>query len=81
MAERFAAEPTEAHLRLLDTAASLLRSLPFQVDLWRVQNVYYGMLKNLYPKMRKSKERGDESAQALIRGFEALGQKLAVKVT
>ena len=81
MAERFAAEPTEAHLRLLDTAAGLLRSLPFTVDLWKVQNVYYGMLKNVYPKMRENKERGDESAQALIRGFEALGQKLAVKVT
>jgi len=51
------------------------------VDLWKVQNVYYGMLKNVYPKMRENKERGDESAQALIRGFEALGQKLAVKVT
>jgi len=81
MAERFAAEPTEAHLRLLDTAAGLLRSLPFTVDLWKVQNVYYGMLKNVYPKMRENKERDDESAQALIRGFEALGQKLAVKVT
>ena len=81
MAERFAAEPTEAHLRQLDTAASLLRSLPFTVDLWKVQNVYYGMLKNVYPKMRENKERGDELAQALIDGFEALGQKLAVKVT
>jgi len=81
MAERFAAEPTEAHLRQLDTAASLLRSLPFTVDLWKVQNVYYGMLKNVYPKMRENKERGDELAQASIHGFEALGQKLAVKVT
>ena len=81
MAERFAAEPTEAHLRQLDTAASLLRSLPFTVDLWKVQNAYYGMLKNVYPKMRENKERGDELAQALIDGFEALGQKLAVKVT
>ncbi len=81
MAERFAAEPTEAHLRLLDTAAGLLRSLPFTVDLWKVQNVYYGMLKNVYPKMRENKERGDELAQASIHGFEALGQKLAVKVT
>ena len=81
MAERFAAEPTEAHLRQLDTAAGLLRSLPFTVDLWKVQNVYYGMLKNVYPKMRENKERGDELAQALIDGFEALGQKLAVKVT
>jgi len=81
MAERFAAEPTEAHLRLLDTAAGLLRSLPFTVDLWKVQNAYYGMLKNVYPKMRENKERGDELAQALIDGFEALGQKLAVKVT
>jgi len=81
MAERFAAEPTEAHLRLLDTAASLLRSLPFTVDLWKDQNAYYGMLKNVYPKMRENKERGDELAQALIDGFEALGQKLAVKVT
>jgi hypothetical protein len=80
LAERLAAEPTGLPaLQNLDAAASLLPGLPFGVDLWKIQNIYYRILRNEYVAARKMKDAGDESAKAWVDGFEALGQKLEVK--
>ena len=81
MVEELAANATITPLQRLDTAASLLAALPFQVDLWKTQNVYYRLRENIYPNMRRLKERGERTAEAWMERFEALGQKLAVKVT
>jgi alpha-amylase/alpha-mannosidase (GH57 family) len=81
MADRLFAEPTVEFLQRLDKAASLIHALPFQVDLWKVQNVYYRLLENTYPDMRRKKERGDATAQAWLEAFLALGKNLAVKVS
>ncbi len=80
MTERLSEEPTEAALRRLDTAASLVHTLPFRVDLWKVQNVHYRLFETVYPKKRAQSERGDELAQAWVNCFEALGRKLGIKV-
>ena len=81
MTERLVQNPkAEEVLRRLDNAASLLQSLPFGVDLWKVQNAYYRMLERVYPKMRAAMQRGDQPAQAWVTRFEALGKKLAVRV-
>ena len=80
LAARLSAEPTVATLRQLESAASLLQSLPFSVNLWKVQNAYYVLLENLYPKMREQKARHDETVTAWLDCFEALGHILAVKV-
>ena len=68
-------------LKRLDNAASLLHALPFRVDLWKIQNAYYRLRENIYPNFRRQKERGDRAAAAWVECFEALGNKLAVKVT
>jgi alpha-amylase/alpha-mannosidase (GH57 family) len=81
MMERLVANPTIDSLQRLDSAASLIPDLPFKVDLWRIQNSYYRLLKNIYPHMRRQSKRGDEAAPAWLSSFEGLGQKLAVKVT
>ena len=80
MMERLVTNPTMDSLQRLDSAASLISALPFRVDLWKIQNSYYRLLKNMYPHMRRQKKRGDEAAPAWLNSFEALGQKLAVKV-
>jgi alpha-amylase/alpha-mannosidase (GH57 family) len=79
IAERLAADPTGPGLKQLQNAASLLRFLPFAVDLWKVQNIYYGLLKNSLPKLWQAP--GDEVAQAWIESFSALGRQLGIKVT
>jgi len=79
MTARLIADPTEPGLQRLDAAVSLLQHVPFGVDLWKIQNAYYGLLKNAYPNMREKQERGDPLAQAWVRLFEALGQKLSIR--
>jgi hypothetical protein len=81
MMERLAANPNADLLLQLDRAASLIPLLPFRVDLWKIQNSYYRLLENIYPKMRRQKEQGDDAAQAWLNVFQTLGEKLAVKVT
>ncbi|MET0501236.1 MAG: DUF3536 domain-containing protein, partial [Candidatus Binatia bacterium] len=81
MAERLVINPTLESLQRLDSGARLLSALPFLVDLWKIQNHYYRLLKEIYPNVRRRKEQGEEAVQAWLNTFEALGQKLAVKVT
>jgi alpha-amylase/alpha-mannosidase (GH57 family) len=80
MAGRLAADPSEARLAQLQTAASVLPALPFSVDLWRVQNTYYALLQELFPKMREAEARGDAVAKAWVESFSALGRQLGIKV-
>uniref|UniRef100_A0A7C2J0B4 DUF3536 domain-containing protein n=1 Tax=Ammonifex degensii TaxID=42838 RepID=A0A7C2J0B4_9THEO len=80
MAERLRAEPTDPSLlRNLEAATGLVRSLPFEVNLWKVQNIYYAMLSTVYTDLRKKAEQGDESAGELMELYDALGDNLRVK--
>ena len=81
LTERLIVNPTVDLLQQLDSAASLIRALPFRVDLWKIQNSYYRLLENIYPNMQRQKEQGDRAAQAWLSAFKALGRKLAVKVS
>ncbi|MDR7435709.1 MAG: DUF3536 domain-containing protein [Armatimonadota bacterium] len=81
MAEQFLEDP--ANLSLLQEFASaveLIHSLPFQVNLWRAQNLYYHALKTVYPGFRRKAVEGDTKAQVWIEQFTSLGRKLAVRV-
>lgn len=81
MAEQLSANPTDRPgLLKLDAAAALVPLLPFEVDLWRVQNIYYRMLQTVYPEVLIQAEQGDESAQAWTGQFRGLGEKLKVLV-
>jgi hypothetical protein len=79
LADRCAADPSLSNLQELDRAASLLSALPFTVNLWKVQNVYYKMLKSNYPITIQQPKLGDDTTHAWIKCFEDLGSKLGVK--
>ena len=81
LTERLIVNPTVDLLQQLAGAVSLIRALPFRVDLWKIQNSYYRLLENIYPNMQRQKEQGDRAAQAWLSAFKALGRKLAVKVS
>jgi alpha-amylase/alpha-mannosidase (GH57 family) len=81
MAERLAAEPNEANLRQLQLATSILPSLPFAVDLWKVQNIYYSLLQDFFPNLREAAAAGDVTAGGWIDSFIALGRQLGIKVS
>jgi alpha-amylase/alpha-mannosidase (GH57 family) len=67
-------------LKELLAAMEITRSVPFAVDLWKVQNIYHGMLQSVYPEIQKRAERQDEAAKEWLAEFNSLGQQLSVRV-
>ena len=67
-------------LQSLVAALELVRSLPFKVDLWKVQNLYYQMLDTEYSGLSQKTKQGDQRAAQWIAGFESLGELLSIKV-
>ena len=76
-AVRFSAQPEDLGLlQKLEGLAALARSLPFPVDLWRAQNIFFDALQTAYPEKRSQAEKGEEEAQAWLDRFRSLGEKL-----
>jgi alpha-amylase/alpha-mannosidase (GH57 family) len=74
----FHAEPDSlAPLERLVSLTSLARSLPFEVNLARTQDLYWELLRDTYPGRR---EAGDEASRAWCAAFEGLGAELGVLV-
>ena len=80
MAALAAAPDDTADLEKVLDATSLARSLPFPVDLWKVQNLYWGMLQSAYPQARAKADRKDAPAAAWVEAFTALGKQLSIRV-
>lgn len=67
-------------LERLNTAAELIQSLPFEINLRRIQNVCYEILQRVYPEMRQEAEMGDEQSLQWTAVFQDLARKLFLKV-
>jgi alpha-amylase/alpha-mannosidase (GH57 family) len=81
LARHFESRPLD--LEAIETLSSLLdflRWVPFQVDLWSTQNIYYDALGSVYPSIRDRCMAGDEGAAAWIAPFCELGRRLGIKV-
>jgi hypothetical protein len=68
-----------ALLHNLVAATEMVDSLPFGVDLWRVQNLYHDILQTIYPGFKERAEKGDKLAQEWLNQFSAMGQQLKVR--
>ncbi len=77
--EALAANPADLKLlsELADTT-NIVLMLPFEVNLWKAQNVYYALLNTLYPQMIA---RNDDQARRWAEIFRGLGDKLRIAVT
>ncbi|MEW6386208.1 MAG: DUF3536 domain-containing protein [Thermodesulfobacteriota bacterium] len=81
LAERCRVSPHDLHcLQQLKNAVALGTEMPFEVNLWRVQNTFYEMLKTHYPQRLEQSEQGLAEAQAWVETFAALGELLSVYV-
>ncbi len=67
-------------LRLLEQAVELAKSLPFWVDLWKVQNVYYEVLQTVFPRLMVALPDGEKGAPDWMREFRSLGELLKVRI-
>jgi len=64
----------------LDAAVEMGNDLPFEVVLWKTQNIYWEMLQQVYPKFQLLAGQRDEAAEEWVRLFAALGERLSVRV-
>jgi alpha-amylase/alpha-mannosidase (GH57 family) len=62
-----------ALLSRLTSMVEMARSLPFEVSLWKAQNIFYQLLQSVYPTLREAQE---EEARAWTAEFERLGELL-----
>lgn len=81
MAERFRENPTDLILlQTLDSVVALARDLPFEVDLWRAQNVYMELTHDASAQFLDRGAEGDDQARAWLGQFVTLGERLGVQV-
>ncbi len=76
-----AANPSDTdRLKNIAAAVSLARSLPFPVDLWKVQNLFWEMKSTAYPETKQKAEQGDSQAREWVKVFTTLGTSLLIRV-
>lgn len=81
ISEQFQLTPEDRGLLTqLDAAVGLARNLPFEVDVWHTQNVYYELLQTVYPQMNIEAGEGYADAHAWLRLFRSLGVKLRFRL-
>ena len=72
LAEVFAADPNDAAaLEALDAVVDLGRSLPFEMNFWKIQNIYYQLFQSEFPQRREDR--------AWANRFVSLGEKLGIR--
>lgn len=80
LGERLRENPNDlALITHLDEVIDLVGSLPFEVELWKVQNIYYSLLQKVYPDNLEKAAGGNEDAGEWNARFKALGEKLRVR--
>ncbi|MFH1031315.1 MAG: DUF3536 domain-containing protein [Chloroflexota bacterium] len=81
MMEKLTANPDDMDLlKNLVNGLALARSTPFVINLWKVQNLYYKMLKAIYPGFRKRADQKDEKSRDWIANFALIGEYLSIQV-
>ena len=79
---RWAAAPEDlTALRRLRGAAELARSLPWDIELATVQNVYWDLLQRLYPKFATQADAGDPIAMEWRDNFLSLAAALRIRTS
>jgi alpha-amylase/alpha-mannosidase (GH57 family) len=69
-----------ALLQLLDGAVAFAETLPFEVDVWKAQNVYYELLRNVAAHVQAEARQGFQDARQWLAAFHSLGRRLRFRV-
>ncbi len=78
-AHRHQPDDTAGLEQLVDVAA-VARTLPFAVDLWKTQNLFYATVRDALGEVLARAEAGDQHAQRMLPLFRTLGELLSVAV-
>jgi hypothetical protein len=81
LANRLKANPDDLSvLHKLEQTTKLLSGLPFEVNLWGVQNICFGMVDTVYREYQARAEQGDEQAGGWQQSFRNIAESLSVRV-
>jgi alpha-amylase/alpha-mannosidase (GH57 family) len=70
-----------ANLERLAEVAAFARALPFPVDLWKVQNIFYDIVQRQYPIIAAEADSTNGDAELWIRLARTVGEQLGVAVS
>ncbi|MFH1702478.1 MAG: DUF3536 domain-containing protein [Nitrospirota bacterium] len=65
----------------IEKGIKLFRQLPIKLNIWKAQNIYFMIGKNLYSVMKEKAKVEDMSAKRWVETFRKLGYYMQVKVT
>src|SRR5208337_379852 len=81
LAEQLLDQPDDlSRLEMLNKAAQLVRSLPFEVNLWKTQNICYKILHAHCPNSKEEAGVGDPNGQEWLRHYTALAENFLLRV-
>jgi len=81
LAGRFAGDPSNlAKLLDLHKCLTIVKLMPFPVNLWAAQNYVYAIQGRLYPRVRKRAQRGDAKAQTWLDSYVSLSELLSLRL-
>jgi len=78
--EKFSMTPEDLPLlERIETMFRILSAIPLELDLWKTQNTYFSISRQLNGEMRESAERGDQTAKKWVEHFNNLQDYLYVR--
>jgi alpha-amylase/alpha-mannosidase (GH57 family) len=81
LGDRFLKSPEDVDLlQNFIAIAGLVHRVPFEVNMWKSQNIYYRMSTSCLPDMQMRADNGDENAKAWVEKFLMLGVQLGFRV-
>lgn len=81
MAEQLERAPEDGELlEKLRACVELVYNLPFDVSLRKIQDIFYGLMRDAYPGFRKKAQQGDETAGQWTGSFETMIDRLKIRL-
>ncbi|MBI5591582.1 MAG: DUF3536 domain-containing protein [Deltaproteobacteria bacterium] len=81
LAEELLGQPDDISLmERLNKAADLVRVLPFEVNLWKTQNICYNILHTCCPDFKEKADSGDENAREWIHSSTVLAENFRIRM-
>jgi len=81
LAEQLLAQPDDVSLmERLNKAASLVQALPFEVNLWKTQNICYKILHTCCSDFKEKASSGEEDASSWIHNATVLAENFRIQL-
>jgi hypothetical protein len=80
LAEQLLEQPDDlSRMERLNSAAKLVQTLPFEVNLWKTQNTCYKLLHTCWSDFKEKAGLGDKSAQEWIHHCAVLAENFRLR--